>query len=170
MNEKHFSDDQIQEVLEHMALSPGLPLPAHLNACPCCRKRFEQYQQLFAGLAADPGFDLPPAFADAVLQRLPNTSPVFWARPAVWLALAVGALTLVLAAVFTFIDMTPLTGQLTRLAANLAGVFDLLPAQFRSLLARLNGYAHVFFLGGLSLLGAAFFDRILHHQTLRRSH
>ncbi|HSQ34378.1 MAG TPA: hypothetical protein VLQ89_00150 [Candidatus Binatia bacterium] len=170
MKEEHFSDDRIQEILDDMAHGPGRPLPAHLAACPSCRERFAQYRNLYAGLVADPGFTLPPAFAEAVLRRLPAERPVFWARPAVRISLAAGLIALATAGIALWVNLSPLVDQVARLAASMVGSFRPLPAQFRQLLAQWNGVADWLVLGGLGLLGAAFFDRILQRQALRRSH
>ena len=75
MNNGHLRDDQIQEILDKMVLEPDRPLPAHVHACATCREKFEQYRRLYAGLAADPGFILPPSFADTLLQRIPALRP-----------------------------------------------------------------------------------------------
>jgi hypothetical protein len=170
MNNGHFSDDQIQEILDDMMHGANRPLSALGHDCANCRDRFEQYRQLYAGLAVDPGFSLPPGFADSVLQRMGASRPVFWARPVVWIPLAVGAFMLILAAMFIWIDLRPLGGQFLRLAADTAAAFRPLRSQFQQVLARLNGSADLFILGGLGLLGAAALDRILGRQALRRSH
>ncbi len=169
MNSQHLRDDQIQEILDDMVLGAVQPLPEHVKACASCRKRFEQYRQLYTGLATDPGFVLPPAFADSVLLRIPSPHPAFWTRPSVWIPMAAGALMLVLAGLPMFVNMKPLTVQISRHAAAMAVAFQPLLSQFQQLFAKLNGYAHVFILGGLGLLSAAFFDRILQRQAWRRS-
>jgi len=170
MNNKHFSDDQIQEILDDMVHGVNRPLSAHGHDCADCRDRFEQYRQLYAGLAVDPGFSLSPGFADSVLQRMGASRPVFWARPAVWIPLAVSAFLLVLAAPFIWIDLRPLSGQFLHLAADTTAAFRPVWSQFQQVLARLNGNAELFILGGLGLLAAAGLDRILGRQALRRSH
>ena len=144
-------------------------MPRIWQTCAYCRERFEQYRQLYAGLAADPGFVLPPAFADSMLKKIPVSRPVFWTRPAVRISLAVSAFALVLAGLFIFVDMKPLTDDTIRIFNAMAAAFRPLPAQFQQLLAKLNGNAGLFILGGLGLLSAAFFDHILQRQTLRRS-
>ncbi|MEI6613864.1 MAG: hypothetical protein WCL37_03125 [Chrysiogenales bacterium] len=169
MNNNHFSDEQIQEILDNMAFGADQSLAPHLNICASCRERFEQYQQLYAGLAVDPGFTLPPTFADSVFTRIPATRPDFWTRPAVRISLAVSACALVLAGLIIFVNMKPLADHATRIANSLATAFRPLSAQFQQMLAKLNGYAGLFMLGGLGLLSAAFFDHILQRQILRRS-
>jgi hypothetical protein len=167
MKNGHLRDGQIQEILDSMSYQPGQSLDPHLQTCSSCRERFEQYRQLYAGLAADPGFTLPPAFADSLLTRIPATREAFWARPAVKISLALSAFALVLAGLFIFVNMRPLTNELVRIFNTLAASFRPLPAQFRQLLAKFDGHAGLFLLGGLGLLSAALFDHILKQQTLR---
>jgi hypothetical protein len=169
MTNGHLLDGQIQEILDHMPFQPGMALPPHLQACAACRERFEQYRQLYAGLAADPGFTLPLSFADSLLAKIPVPRPVFWARPAVWLSLAAGASALALAGLFLLVDMRPLTGAMARIFNAMAASFRPLVGQFQQLLAKLDYNSGLFILGGLGLLGAAFFDRILQRQIPHRS-
>ena len=170
MKNGHLLDGQIQEILDNMASNPGQSLAPHLQTCAFCRERFEQYRQLYAGLAVDPGFTLPPAFADSIIKKLPVSHPVFLARPAVWISLAASASVLVLVGLFMFINMKPLTDGTIGIFNTLATAFHPLPAQFRQLFAKLNDHAGLFILGGLGLLSAAFFDHILQRQILRRNH
>ena len=169
MTNGHLNDGQIQEILDNMAFEPGQSLTQHLMICASCRERFEQYRQLYAGLSADPGFALPPTFADSILKKLPVSNQVFWTRPAVRVSLAISAFALVLAGMFNLVDMKPLTDDVIRIFNNMVAAFQPLPAQFQQLLAKLNGNASLFMLGGLGLLSAALFDHILKHYTLRRS-
>jgi hypothetical protein len=169
MTTGHLNDGQIQEILDNMVLQAGRSLPRHFETCASCRERLEQYRQLYTGLAADPGFVLPPAFADSLLKKIPGPRPVFWARPAIRVSLAIGAFALVLGGLFVFVNMKPLTDDVIRIFTTMAAAFRPLPAQFQQLLAKLNGNARLFVLGGLGLLGAAFFDHILKRQILRHS-
>lgn len=169
MTTGHLNDVQIQEIMDNMVSQPGQSLAPHLQICASCRERFEQYRQLYAGLAADPGFVLPPAFADSILKKIPVSRPVFWTRPTVRVFLAVSAFALVLAGLFIFVDMKPLTDDTIGIFKAMAAAFRPLPAQFQQLLVKLNGNAGLFILGGLGLLSAAFFDHILKRQILRHS-
>ena len=169
MTTGHLNDGQIQEILDNMVFGPGQSLAPHLETCAFCRERFELYKQLYAGLAVDPGFALPPTFADSILKKLPVSRSVFWTRPAVRIFLAVGAFALVLAGLFIFVNMKPLTDDVIRIFNTMAAAFRPLPTQFQQLFAKLNGYAGLFILGGLGLLSAAFFDQFLQRQTLHRS-
>jgi len=168
MKNGHLRDIQIQEILDNMASQPGQSLPPHMHTCSFCRERFEQYRRLYAGLAADPGFTLPPAFADSLLKKIPSLRPVFWQRPVMRISMAVCALALVLAGLFMFVDMKPLTAAMAGIFNSFAAAFQPLPAQFQQLLAKLNLNAGLFILGGFGLLGAAVFDQILQRQILRR--
>jgi hypothetical protein len=169
MTSEHLPDDRIQEILDDMALQPGRPLPAHVRACPSCRERLEQYRRLYAGLAADPGFALPPAFADNLLKKIPALRPVFWRRPAMLIFLAVSVSALVLTGLAVFVPMKPLAADTARIFNSFAAAFRPLPAQFRQLLSGLNSSVGLFLLGGLGLLGAAVFDHILQRQFVHRN-
>jgi hypothetical protein len=169
MTNGHLNDGQIQEILDNVTFQPGQSLAPHLETCASCRERLEQYQQLYAGLAVDPGFALPPTFADSIIKKLPVSRPVFWERPAVRISLAVSAFALVLAGLLVFVDMKPLTGDVIRIFNTMAAAFRPLSTQFQQLFAKLNNNSRLFMLGGLGLLSAAFFDHILKQQILRRS-
>jgi hypothetical protein len=169
MTNGHLLDEQIQEILDNMVLYPGQALPPHLRACPSCRERFAQYRRLYAGLAVDPGFTLPPTFTDTLLNKIPPLRPVFWQRPAMRISLAVSASALVLTGLLTFVSMKPLTAAAARIFDSFSAAFRPLPAQFRQLLTGLDADAGLFILGGLGLLGAAVFDQFLQRQVLRRS-
>jgi hypothetical protein len=169
MTNGHLNDGQIQEILDNMMFNPGQPLYQHLNICASCRLRFEQYRQLYSGLAVDPGFALPPTFADSILKKLPASRLGFWTRPAVRILLAFGACALVLSGLFIFVNMKPLADDFAHFFNTMAVAFKPLPTQFQQLLAKLNNNARLFALGGLGLLSAAFFDYILQQKTLHRS-
>jgi hypothetical protein len=170
MNNGHLDDGQIQEILDNMVFQPGQSLAPHLKICASCRERFERYQQLYAGLAVDPGFALPPTFADSIIKKLPALHPFFWTRPAVRILLVCGACALVLAGLFIFVNMKPLSEDFARFFNTMAVAFKPLPTQFQQLLAKLSSNARLFALGGLGLLSAAFFDHILQQKVWRRSH
>jgi len=170
MKNGHLSDDQIQELLDARTGRSATILPIHLGVCANCRERLENFRQLYAGLAADPGFMLPETFADSVLNKLPASRPPFWMRPALCIALAVSIFILVLTGLFIFVDMKPLADGSIRIAGSSAAAFRPLLAQFRQLLAGSNGYSGWFMLGGLGLLSAALIDRLLQRHTLHRGH
>jgi len=170
MTNKHLNDEQIQESLDSMVFGPEQSLALHLETCAPCRERLEQYRQLYAGLAADPGFALPPTFADSIIKKLPVSRPVFWARPKIRIFLAISACALVLAGILIFVDMKPLTDAPIGIFKALILAFRPLAAQFQQLLGKAGNNARLFILCGLGLLSAAFFDHILQRQTLRRGH
>lgn len=169
MNNEHLTDNQIQEILDARMIQSGPILPMHLGTCASCQKRLESFRQLYSGLAADPGFVLPPTFADSVLDKIPASRPFFLSRPAVWIPLTVSACSLVLAGLTIVVNMKPLTDAIVRVFNAMAAAFRPLSTQFQQLFAMLNGNAKLFVLGGLGLLGAAFFDYLLKQQTLHRS-
>lgn len=169
MTNGHVLDEQIQEILDDPSSGAARSHNPHLQICTFCQERFEQYRQLYAGLAADPGFILPPAFADSILNKMPAAGPAFLMRPLTQAFLAAGAFIMVLVATFMFVDMKPLTADVSRIFNSTVAAFRPLPAQFQQLLGKLGDHAGLFVLGGFSLLGAAFFDQILQGQILRRS-
>jgi hypothetical protein len=161
MTKGHLLDSQIQEILDRMIFEPGRSLPAHLGTCPSCRARLGQYRELYHGLAADPGFDLPPAFADSLLDKIPASRPFFRPRPAVGIPLAAFALGLAATGLFIFVDMNPLTRPAIRIFTAMAAAFRPLPAQFLQIFSKFDGHAGLFILGGLGLLGAALIERMM---------
>ena len=66
----HLNDEQIQDYLDGN-LAAGDPAVLHLKDCAACQKAVEDYRLLYQGLAADPGFELSPNFADKVVASLP---------------------------------------------------------------------------------------------------
>ncbi len=102
MSNEHLTDEQIQNILDSRMLKAGSILPLHLGTCASCQKRLDSFRQLYAGLAADPGFALPPAFADSVLDKISASRPVFWERPAAKIAMAIGTAAVILAGLAHF--------------------------------------------------------------------
>ena len=170
MNNGHLTDDQLQEILDARVLHAGPVLPLHLGTCAGCQKRLESFGQLYAGLAADPGFALPPAFADSVLGRIPAAPPLFWARPAARIALAVTACAATLATLLLFVNMRPLANGTLQGIETLKAAFLPLGGQLKQFLSWLGGNAQPFLLGGLGLFAAFVVDRILLRQTVRHGH
>ena len=82
MSDEHLTDERIQEILDAQAPGDVLFLPWHAKTCRPCRERFREYQRLYAGLAVDPGFALPPGFADSVLARNPRPACIHFPGPA----------------------------------------------------------------------------------------
>jgi hypothetical protein len=170
MNHEHLTDDQLQEILDARMLHAGSILPMHLGACAGCQKRLESFARLYDGLAADPVFVLPPAFADSVLDRLAGRRPLVWQRPAVRIALMVAAAAVILSAVLLFVDMSPLLRGFARISGSFAAAFLAMDIQVKQLLAWLGVSAKPMLLGGLGLVSALVLDRVLFRQLVRHSH
>jgi len=170
MNNGHLNNEQLQEILDARMLHSGPILPLHLGTCTRCQERLESFRQLYAGLAADPGFALPASFADSVLAKIPASQPLFWQRPAAKIILAASACAAMLAGLLIFVDMRPLANSALQVLATLKTAFLPLGGQAKQLLLWLGGSAKLFLLGGLGLLSALVIDRILLRQTVRHSH
>jgi hypothetical protein len=170
MNNGHLNDEQLQEILDARVLHSGPILPLHLGTCARCQERLESFRQLYAGLAADPGFVLSPSFADSVLEKVPAARPFFWQRPAAKTTLALSACVAAMAGLFVFVDMRPLANSALQVLAPLKTAFLPLGGQMLHLLVWLGGSAKPFLLGGLGLSSAFIIDRILRRQTMRHSH
>lgn len=170
MSHEHLTDDQIQEILDARLPEPGPFLPWHLRDCPGCRERFEAFQRLYAGLAADPGFALPPGFADAVLEKIPAARLTFFRAKVTPLHLSLAAGTLGVLALAIWLDWRPLLSGWASLAHLLDRSFQLLAPPLRGLLSLLGGSARPFVIGGLGLLSASLLERVLRRQSMRHSH
>jgi len=170
MNNGHLTDEQIQEILDARMFHSGPILPMHLGTCASCQKRLESFRQLYACLAADPGFALPPAFADSVLDKIPASRPLFWERPAVKTILTISACAAAMTGLLIFVNMRPLANGALQVFATLKTAFLSLSGQMKQLFVWLGGNAKPFILGGLGLSSAALIERMLLRQTLRRSH
>lgn len=170
MNRDHLTDDQLQEILDARMLHAGSVLPLHLGACAACRRRLESFERLYAGLEADPGFALSPAFADSVLDRLPGQRPLVWQRPAVRAALTAAAAAVLLSALLLFVDMKPLAGGAGRVYGSFKAAFLAMESQMKQLLAWLGASAKPMLLGGLGLVIASVIERLLQQQKLRQGH
>ncbi|MBU4268070.1 MAG: hypothetical protein KJ808_04390 [Acidobacteria bacterium] len=151
-------------------LQAGSILPLHLGTCASCQKRLDSFRQLYAGLAADPGFALPPAFADSVLDKISASRPVFWERPAAKIAMAIGAAAVILASLLIFMDMKPLANGTLQVFDTLKTAFLPLGDQMKQLFFWVGGNAKPFVLGGLGLFIASLVDRFLIHQVMRHNH
>jgi len=161
MKNGHLSDGQIQEILDAQRTGTNPFIPWHLKSCSLCQKHFQGYQRLYSGLDADPGFALPPAFVDTLLEKIPERQPA-WALPAVRIALATGAAAAASVILFLSVDMRPLLTGATRALASLLAAFRLLAA--------METFAKLFLFGALGLSSAALVERLLQHQALRRGH
>lgn len=170
MDNGHLTDERIQEILDARVLHSGPVLPLHLGTCACCRERQESFRRLYAGLAGDPGFVLPAAFAAAVLAKIPASPPLLWQRPAVKIALAASAGAAMLGGLLIFVDMRPLANSALQVLAALKSALLPLGGQAQQLLAWLGGSAKPFLIGGLGLFMASIIERLLQQQKLRQRH
>lgn len=167
MNKEHLTDDRIQEILDAQAPGAAPFLPWHLKTCRRCRERFEEYRRLYTGLAADPGFSLPPGFADSVLAEIPAARASLFMDPAAWIGGA-GALALLVLALF--VDWRPLADGSARIWVAGGQAFRPVAEGFHGIASGLGGPARPFLAGGLGLLGAALVERVLRRQHMRHSH
>lgn len=170
MDNGHLSDEQIQEILDAPALARAAVLPWHIETCRICRERYRSFQRLYAGLAADPGFALPPQFADAVLGALAAPGSPFFRRRFLWVALGCAAGALALAGLLVFVDLKPLAQGWLRAGGSLRLFFRPLAGQLRELPSWFGGSAKLFIYGGLGLLGASLFEQFLRRQWQHRGH
>jgi len=168
MNQEHLTDDRIQEILDAQAPGAAPFLPWHLKTCRPCWERFQQYQRLYTGLAADPGHSLPPGFADHVLAGIPTARASLLKDPVAWIG-AAGALAL-LVALALFVDWRPLAAGSASIGAAVGRAFRPLAAGFKGIASGLGGSVRPFLAGGLGLLGAALVERLLRRQTMSHGH
>ena len=92
MKNHHWSDLEIQEYLEGVPPKEGRRRMEHLETCRACRRRLEQYQSLFTGLAVEPEFELPPDFGDRVWRRHNRSSRQWELFPALGIVLAIASI------------------------------------------------------------------------------
>jgi hypothetical protein len=154
MNDKHLTDEHIQDILDAQAPGDAPFLPWHARTCRHCRERFQEYQRLYAGLAVDPGFALPSGFADSVLARIPAPRVFLFRDPTIWIG---GAGILGLLVLALFVDWKPL-------AAGSAWIWDAfgpLAEKFHGLFSGLGTTARPFLFGICGLLGAWLVERFL---------
>jgi hypothetical protein len=170
MNNKHLTDDQIQEILDARMFQSGPILPMHLGTCASCQKRLESFRQLYAGLGTDPGFALPPAFADSVLDKLAASRSLFWKRPAVKIILTISACAAAMTGLIIFVNMRPLANGALQVFATLKMSFLPLGGQIKQFFSWMGGNAKPFLYGGFGLLSAYIVERILLRQNMRHSH
>ncbi len=168
MNNEHLTDDRIQEILDAQAPGAAPFLPWHLKTCRPCRERFQEYQRLYSGLAADPGYSLPPGFADSVLAEIPSARASLFKDPVAWIG-AAGALAL-LVALALVVDWRPLAAGSASIWAAAGRAFRPLAGEFEGIASGLGESVRPFFAGGLGLLGAALVEHLLRRRQLRHGH
>jgi len=73
MNEKHLSDDQLQDYLDgNITITNSFK--AHLESCSRCQEALAAYQSLYAMLKEAPKAFLSESFADRTLAQLPDST------------------------------------------------------------------------------------------------
>lgn len=86
---KHLSDDEIQGHLDGDTSYSREEITAHLETCPMCRLRLEQYKSIFGELNIDSIPSLPPEFAASVMAGIRPEKPVsIFPRLTPWLSYA----------------------------------------------------------------------------------
>ena len=168
MNKEHLTDDRIQEILDAQAPGAAPFLPWHLKTCRSCRVRFQEYQRLYSGLTADPGYSLPPGFADSVLAEVPAARATLFKDSVAWIG-AAGVLAL-LVVLTLFVDWRPLVAGLASIGSAVGQAFRPLAGEFRGIASGLGATIRPFFAGGLGLLGAALVEYLLRRQHMRHGH
>jgi len=167
MSDEHVTDERIQEILDAQAPGDAIFLPWHAKTCRPCRERFREYQRLYAGLAVDPGYVLPPGFADSVLAKIPAPRASLFRDPVIWIS-GTGAAALLLLALV--IGWRPLAAGAVWTWDSLHQVFAPLTARFLGLFSGLGTAARPLFPGISGLLGAILVERFLRRRLTRHGH
>jgi hypothetical protein len=168
VSQNHLTDTQLQDYLDDN-ISKADPIAVHLNSCRHCQQALAVYKNLYTAIEKDPGFDLSPAFAEAVINRLPNIQPVaestdsarFHVKDSIVLFIAVAA---AIAAAIYFINPEVLIKQLT-------GWMELPTLPENQILNEANGYFSQLNLGATTIIfavltfaGIGIIDRIIAHR------
>ena len=74
----HLSEEQIQLYLDNQEIPNVKTVEKHLNECSDCRKRMEEYRQVYVALSSDPFPALPKEFSKQVVSRISGTSESKW--------------------------------------------------------------------------------------------
>lgn len=74
MQNRHLTENEIQEYLDGNLSRRRTDALNHAQTCDFCRNRINEYQQLYQGLAGETEFQLPVTFSDTVLAKLENES------------------------------------------------------------------------------------------------
>lgn len=72
MSKDHLTDHQLQDYLDGN-LAETDPLAVHLNDCPHCQQALVVYRSLYSAIEQTPVPELSPDFAEAVMNRLPQS-------------------------------------------------------------------------------------------------
>jgi hypothetical protein len=167
MSDDHLTDERIQEILDAQAPGDAIFLPWHAKTCRPCQERFREYQRLYAGLAVDPEFALPPGFVDSVLARIPAPRPALFRDPVIWIGGTGAAVLLLLALV---IGWRPLAAGASWTWDALHGVFAPLTSRFLGIFSGLAAGARPLLPGICGLFGAILVERFLRRRLMRHSH
>jgi len=117
MAPEHVTDEEIQGFLDGSASRPEA-IRTHSGSCPVCAKKINEYRRLFASLADDRGFDLPPGFAAATAARIARAkraAPRAWVVNAVLVGAVIAGCMLVAS---IFIDFSPVWDGLKQILAE----------------------------------------------------
>ncbi len=171
MNEKHLTDDQLQEYLDGN-LSDSDPCVRHLKSCPSCQRALDNYRALYGALETEPGFKLSPEFIDKVISQLPEgKTPAIKetkGRAKIYdRIIAFASIAAVMAAAFYFIN--PVT-----LIKSVFGWTDQSFSSGNQILNSLSGYFSglginpmMFLLTALTIITIAVIDYIISRRKLR---
>ena len=168
MQLKHLTDEEIQNYLDgNLSREIDLLTKRHLETCPLCREAVKQYQDVYAGLDQDKGFDLSKGFAKSVVKILPEQKEA--KPPFDLLNVFLMILGVIVAAGVTlyYVDLRPLGSALSHLLPGPelgSGVV----AFVEDLLIGLNGNLGLLILGVLTLLIIGGLDRLLLQPRHRR--
>ncbi|MBU1320667.1 MAG: hypothetical protein KKG33_02975 [candidate division Zixibacteria bacterium] len=115
MGSKHLTDEEIQGFLDERSVDCSAEIANHLDICPECHTRAEQYSRLNVGLSDESGFELPVDFTSTILNSIvAEMKAPFWQRHFESLVAAAGLL-MTLAAVAYFVDLTAVAKSLMRI-------------------------------------------------------
>jgi anti-sigma factor RsiW len=118
MSDRHLSDDDIQNYLDHNTEIDREAFRNHIDRCPACRNKVAAYQQLYGRLSEDVGFELKPGFAVTVASKIAamKSSPRKKFNLE-WIAYTAAA-ALSLAVLFYFVDVKHVFDQYLRVLAS----------------------------------------------------
>ena len=128
MSSDHFSDSQLQDILDGN-IKPTRQQKAHLDSCRQCRQALDNYQVITQVMAEESEISLTADFANKVIQAIPETrnSPITVRRPAIGDGLIVFAsVAAIIASALYFIDPV----VIYNLSANLVDRFSLPESSF----------------------------------------
>lgn len=168
MKNGHLTEEEIQELLDRrISVEPDAGM-RHVKRCDACRKIFEEYQSLYRGLAADPGFRLPKHFAGTVASRAVHAqiSPFLSSRFEVML-IAAGVI-LAVVGVFLLTRSVVFMNAVKQMVIPALGLESTITQPIKDLLSGLNGSLILVPFAVLALVFVVILDRFLqklkHHN------